>query len=829
MATPPRLPEGAGLSPSDALALLRSALDGTADGVLVVDLDGVIRYYNRRFAEIWGLPSEVLEAGDDRRALDEAVAHVRDPDAFRARVEEIYADPERTSFDTFEMADGRIIERSSRPQMRDGTIVGRVWSFRDVTEARRARAELEASEARYRSLFEESRQAIYVSTPEGRLLDINPAAMALFEIPPDRVGSINTSELYQDAEARQAFKEAMAREGGVTAYPVALRSLSGRTMECLLTSTARRDSDGNVVAYQGIVEDVTERLRAERALQESERKFRSLIEGASDTITIVDRDGVITYESPSLERVLGWRPEELIGRSVFDFVHEADRADALLAFGRVVDDGSEAIRAEVRFLHKDGAWRTLEAVARNLLDEPGVQGIIVNARDVTERKEAEDRLLFDAFHDKLTGLPNRALFMDRVGHLIQRGSRSDAAPFAVLFLDMDRFKVVNDSLGHMVGDQLLMAVARRLSRSLRPGDTVARLGGDEFTMLLDGATLEDARRVARRIEEDFSAPFQIGEHELFTTVSVGIAVGDPRYAHPEEMLRDADVAMYRAKEGGRARVEVFDESMRTEAVARLTLENELRRALSQGELVVHYQPIVRLDDGALRAFEALVRWAHPERGLLAPAAFLRIAEDTGLVLPLGTFVLESVCAQVSAWLEDPGRAVPVHVNVSADQLSRPDFVDAVAGALERSRIPSNLLSLELTESIMMQNAEATVRTLERLSELGVGLAIDDFGTGYSSLSYLHRFPTSSVKIDRSFVARMGPQDRQRGIVRTIIDLARDLSMGVVAEGIETEEQAAVLRDLQCEAGQGYLFARPQDAAAATAFLAAQEGPGRTEE
>jgi len=478
-------------------------------------------------------------------------------------------------------------------------------------------------------------------------------------------------------------------------------------------------------------------------------------------------------------------------------------------------------RLEVDFLHKDGSWRTLEAVARNLLEDSTVRGIVINARDITDRKKAEAQLLHDAFHDRLTQLPNRALFLDRLEHRLQRSRRGDASPFTVLFLDLDRFKVVNDSLGHPVGDQLLVELARRLRATLRPGDTVARFGGDEFTMLLEGADLAEARVVSDRIHAELRRPFQLGNHEVYTTVSIGVAGNHSPYRQAEEMLRDADLAMYRAKDRGRSRSELFDETLHLAALTRLQVESDLRRALDRHEFELFYQPIVSLADGTVVGFEALIRWWHPVRGLLLPASFLPIAEDTGLVIPMGSWVMAQVCRQQAVWAEalGPDVRVPVRVNVSAHQLNRDDFVAGVHGVLEQSGVPAPLVHLELTESAMMENAEVTVAKLSALKELGVGLAIDDFGTGYSSLSYLHRFPTDSVKIDRSFVSGLTrASTTDLGIIRTIVDLARDLGMAVVAEGIESQEQADILRDAGCPMGQGFLYARPLPAPQAAELL-----------
>ncbi|HEX9886604.1 MAG TPA: PAS domain S-box protein, partial [Longimicrobiales bacterium] len=716
-----------------SVSLLAATLDSTADGILVVDRDGRIVRANRRFAEIWDLPERVLTEGDDEAALAIAVERVRDAEAFLGRVKELYAHPDEESFDTIELVDGRILERYSRPQLLGEDVVGRVWSFRDVTSRARAEEALRASEERYRRLFEESREAIYLTTREGDFEAANRAALELLGYDEGDLRGLNASDLYEDPGQREEFKSAIEAQGTVKDYEVRLKRKDGTVRECLLSATIRREGQA-VLGYQGIIQDVTERSQAAEALRASERYYRAITEHAGDTVTILDPEGTIVYESPSVERVLGYPIEELVGQNVFDYVHPDDRPATQREFQTLVASPRDATSLELRFLHRDGSWRTLEAVGSNLLDEPAVGGIVVNARDITQRKEAEDQLLHDAFHDKLTGLPNRALLMDRTDQLLRRGRRSGQPAFSVLFLDLDRFKVVNDSLGHLVGDQLLASLAQRLQASLRPGDTVARFGVDEFAMLLDATTLDEAGTVARRIQADLETPFVLGEHELYTTVSVGIAASTPEHETAQDVLRDADVAMFRAKELGRARAVAFDRSMHDHAVATLHLENDLRRALEREEFVLHYQPIVDLNSHRLEGFEALIRWAHPVRGLLQPQDFLRSADDTGLIVPMGSWVLREVCRQIAEWGLglNAHRPIRIHVNVSAHQLSGAGLVDRVAAALEEAGIPGRLLHLELTESTMMQNAEAAVVTLKRLKELDVGLAIDDFGTGYSS-------------------------------------------------------------------------------------------------
>ncbi|HYY98953.1 MAG TPA: EAL domain-containing protein, partial [Pyrinomonadaceae bacterium] len=443
--------------------------------------------------------------------------------------------------------------------------------------------------------------------------------------------------------------------------------------------------------------------------------------------------------------------------------------------------------------------------------------LIFQIQDITDRKRAEEQLLHDAFHDALTGLPNRALFMDHVKMAIQRSRRSGDRLFAALFLDLDRFKIVNDSLGHMVGDQLLVGIAHRLEACLRPGDTVARLGGDEFTILLeDLSENEDAIDVARRVQEAVTQPFNIGGHEVFTTASIGIALSTTGYERAEDLLRDADTAMYRAKMQGKKRHVVFDKAMHDRAMELLQLETDLRRAIQRREFFLHYQPIVSLETGKVASFEALVRWRHPERGLVMPGEFITVAEETGLIIPLGQWVLGEACRQMREWQKHYkiDEDVTVSVNLSSRQFSQADLTEQVASVLRETGLPAHSLKLEITESMVMENIDTAIDMLTQLRNLGVGISIDDFGTGYSSLSYLHRFPIDTLKIDRSFVTQMTDNTENAEIVRTIVTLARSLGMNVIAEGVETAAQLTQLRDLGCDFGQGYLFSKAVGAPAA---------------
>jgi len=469
------------------------------------------------------------------------------------------------------------------------------------------------------------------------------------------------------------------------------------------------------------------------------------------------------------------------------------------------------MRHSLRDYHQQVAERTAALTATN---EQMLQ-------EIAARKRVEEKLQHDALHDVLTGLPNRALFMDRLSHTISIAKRRKDYIFAVLFLDIDRFKVINDSLGHIVGDDLLIAIGQRLSTCLRPGDTVARLGGDEFSILLEDISgLGNATFIAERIASALAAPFTVAGHEVFATGSVGIALSGAEYDHPEQILRDADTAMYQAKSSSHATYAVFEPGMHIHALERLHLETDLRRAVERREFVVFYQPIVSLASNRLSGYEALVRWQHPERGLLYPGDFIKMAEDTGIIVAIDRLVLLESCRQMQEWhRQSPlsGREF-ISVNLSNKQMVQPDLVEHVAETLRASGLDPGSLKLEITESVIIENPEQTVDMLTRLKALGVRLYIDDFGTGYSSLSYLHRLPIDGLKIDRSFIMRMGEQGENQEIVRTILLLARDMHIETVAEGVETASQLAQVKSLNCLYGQGYLFSKPVEGCRARACI-----------
>ncbi len=568
--------------------------------------------------------------------------------------------------------------------------------------------------------------------------------------------------------------------------------------------------------------EITEGERTEEALRVSEERFRGLFEEAPVAYHEIDCEGIVLRANRAECTLLGYEAEEILGKYTWDFIAPEEREPARQAFRRKIR-GEQPLEIVHRTdIRRDGAPLTVEIHQSLIRDAKGaVTGMRTARVDITERKRAEEQLVRNAFSDELTGLANRALLLDRLERALKRRIRHPDYLFAVLFLDLERFKLVNESLGHNIGDELLRAVARRLEKCLRSQwDTVARLGGDEFTMFLEDIRDEtDATRVAERVHKDLRAPFQVDGHEVFTTSSIGIALSSTGYTHPEEFLRDTDTAMYRAKALGRACYSMFDTAMHVRAVALLQLDHDLRRALERKEFRLHYQPIVLLETAKVIGLEALLRWEHPVRGFVSPAEFVPLAEETRLIIPIGRWALEEACHQMCAWQVRFGTAVPVNVNFSGKQLSQPDFVDQITQILQQFSLDGRSLKLEITESVIMENIESVIIMLQQLKALGIQSSMDDFGTGYSSLSYLHRLPIDVLKIDRSFVSGTRTGLEKPEVVRTIMTLARDLGIDVVAEGVETAEQLSQLRELGCKYGQGYLLSKPLDSEAAGKFIA----------
>ncbi len=572
----------------------------------------------------------------------------------------------------------------------------------------------------------------------------------------------------------------------------------------------------NACLYAAAQIELEERKRAETALKASEERFRAVFENALDAMFILDDVGSFVDVNPAACVLSGRSRQDLLKMNVLSLVPYG-RMDEVKKLGETFRQEGR-MQGEFQIVRGDGQIVDIEySSSANFL--PGYHLFVFS--DVTEQKNLSKQLSHQAFHDALTGLPNRALFMDRLQQAITRGTRSHAgAAAAVIFLDLDDFKVINDSLGHKAGDQLLVETGNRLRNCVRPGDSVARLGGDEFTVLLEDVQLNEASLAAERVAEQLIAPFCLEGCEVFVTASVGIAVSESCSDRPDDLLRNADLAMYEAKNKGKARYEIYDTGMNTRAWQRLQIAVDLRRALERNELTVYYQLVVDLTTGLVSEVEALVRWMHPQRGLVSPAEFIPIAEETGLILPIGQWVLEQACRQVKRWQElyPTHQPLTASVNLSLKQFRQPNLVREITRALEESGLGPGQLKLEITESAAMEDAEATIATLQALKALGIQIAIDDFGTGYSALSYLKRFPVDTLKLDGSFVKGLGRDAENTAIVRAILAFAQALNLTVTAEGIETSDQLAHLRALHCDCGQGYYFAQPVTAQAMDAVL-----------
>ena len=556
-------------------------------------------------------------------------------------------------------------------------------------------------------------------------------------------------------------------------------------------------------------------------LQSSEARLTTMIQNVSDVISVVSPvGGQFRYVSASARDVLGYDPSDLWGRSIFGLAHPGDASvlEPLLTDAGVV--GGRAARVEMRMRCRDGSWRHTEVSGADLAEDPTLGGIVLTIRDVTERKGLEEQLRHQAFHDSLTELPNRALFSDRLEHAIVRAGRH-GNELAVLFVDLDEFKSVNDSLGHQAGDELLAAMGRRFTDAVRDADTVARIGGDEFAVLAEDTGLDGVVALAERMLEALREPVTLESGETVVSASIGIAVTRGSDTPAAELMRNADIAMYRAKALGKARYQVFEASMHSRVVERVAMGAELRHAIERGELMVHYQPAVLLSTREVRGFEALLRWQRPERGMVSPLDFIGIAEQTGLIVAIGEWVLREACSQLVEWRassSDLDRIV-MSVNVSSVQLADDGFVQMVARVLEETRVPPDRLLLELTESALLEETTTVIGRLAALRALGVRIALDDFGTGYSSLGYLRELPVDCLKVDASFVHAIGADGSGAELAQAVIDLAHSLDLISVAEGVEESHQAEVLTSAGCKAAQGYHFAKPMPADDVPAFLA----------
>jgi len=716
------------------------------------------------------------------------------------------------------------LEINSSIVYKDGKPVAVQGIARDITERKRTDEALKRSEKEYRDLFENANDLIYTHDLRGNFTSLNRAGEKITGYSREEALEMNITDVVAPEfmpGAKQMIAEKLA-SGSSTSYELEIIAKSGKRVSLEL-STRLITVDGLPVGVQGIGRDITSRKEAEASLHQAVSLFASTFESTADGIVVLNRDRKIEAYNQKFIEMWQVDPDTAATKdgkklAIFAAQQTKEPEQYLAGLERLFRDPLAVSTEIIEF--KD--CRIYERYSQPQFLEGRPVGRVCCYRDVTEREQAEEKLRHHAMHDMLTDLPNRVAFMEHLTQAIDRKAANPVNHFAVLFLDLDRFKIINDSLGHVVGDKLLVAIAGRLLSSVRPGDIVARLGGDEFTVLLNkSGDVKEVARIAERLHSQIAAPFKIDNYEVFTTASIGVIIADDLPREADDFLRDADTAMYRAKEAGKARYEIFDRDMHAHNLNVLQLETDLRHAVERNEFEVYYQPIVDLGTGNVREFEALIRWRHPLHGLISPDTFIRVAEETGMIIPIGQWIIEKACSHTAEWQKTSDVLLSTSVNLSAKQLVHPHLCSQVKEVIENSGLDPRQLKLEVTESTVMDNSERSLSVLSELAGLGVALSTDDFGTGYSSLSYLHRFPFSRLKIDRSFIAKMDQDEKSAAIVKTILMLGENLGIEVVAEGIETAFQLASLRSLGCRLGQGYIFSEPVNANLAKELLSSR--------
>ncbi len=795
-------------------ALYRTIVETAHEGIAIFDADLVIRFANTRLGNILGYDAvELVGSSATRLLFAEDVAEVRQLAARRRQGVSEAAEIRLRHRDGATV--WTLIDSSPIP---DGT--GEVHSlvmFTDVTDRKATEVALREREARMRGYFEHTAVGVVRAALDGTMLEVNPAMCRIVGYPAEELVGRSFLDITHPDDRRPNEETIRRVITGVDRWAeVEKRYLhrDGHVVQVNITVSAVPGPDGAPVHLAAMIQDVTEKVAALDALRRSEETLRLLAESAQDLIFRyrLGPEPRFDYVSPALETVYGWCLEDFSpGSDPMRRLIGDTQAEAVIA--ALGSGHANVAPISVEIAHKDGRRIWSDARVSAIVDATGelvgLQGVV---RDVSERKAVEDQLAHQALHDALTGLPNRTLLADRIDQALVRLKREDGVA-AVLFLDLDGFKLVNDSLGHAVGDELLQGVGERLRSAARGTDSVARLGGDEFVVLCENLVdSAEAMTLAERLLEALAAPFDIAGHQLFVSASIGVATTPA--TDVDTILRDADAAMYQAKKSGRNRCTAFHPSLYEQTSRHLRLASELHGALERGELLVHYQPLLSLTSGEVTALEALLRWQHPTEGMLFPEEFIAVAEDTGLIVDIGAWVLAEACLQTARWARSH-RGLSISVNLSSQQIAD-ELIGHVETALSASGLPSCQLVLEVTESTVV--ADASVSVLARLRELGVRISVDDFGTGYSSLAQLQELPVDELKIDRAFVQRLAGTDADTAVVTSIIGLAHIIGLHAVAEGVETPAQAAAVRSLGCDSGQGYLWSRPVASKSVPALL-----------
>ncbi|MGK7961254.1 PAS domain S-box protein [Crocosphaera sp.] len=768
-------------------------ISNISDGLLVVNTQGNVRFINEAGIKLFG------------RSASQLMDHALGLPLGDEQPTEIF----------IQQPKGKLIIAQMR--VADITWHGEtafLVSLRDITENHEAQEALSKSEEKYRQIVETASEGIWIIDQENKTSFINQqmAEMLGYDIE-EMMGKSLFDFVAPEDNTKVHNKIQKRRQGIADTHDFKFRCRDGQELWTIVSTNPLFDHEGNYAGSLGMITDISQRKKMEQALSESEQRLEGILTSIQDVVWSFDANfSHLIYINPAAQITLDFSLEQLHKNPHLwlELIHRDDQE--LVHYHRQIVKEIGQTEYKYRIIRNDGQTRWLSSRIRCVYDEKGniirIDGI---DSDITEQKQAEIQLQYNATHDPLTNLPNRILFMDRLEHIMERQKRHSNFTFAVLFLDLDEFKIINDSLGHAIGDQLLQEIAKRLQDGLRNDDTLARLGGDEFTILLeDIKDIKDAIKIAKRIHSDLTKPFILEGQDIFINTSIGIALSGSGYEEPAEILRDADTAMYRAKANGKACYAIFDRKMHERAVSRLQLETDLRIGINKQELSLYYQPIISLKTGKLTGFEALIRWYHPKKNMISPGQFIPIAEETGLIIPIGEWTLRKACQQMKQWqTRFPDYShLKVAVNLSSKQLKYTNLIDTIDQILEGTQLDSKNLKLEITETLLMENLQAATEILLKIQEREIEICLDDFGTGYSSLSYLHRFPVNTLKIDRSFVMRMEPNNENAEIVRAIVHLAHILGLDIIAEGVETALQLAQLRWLDCEQGQGYFFAKP---------------------
>jgi diguanylate cyclase (GGDEF)-like protein/PAS domain S-box-containing protein len=809
----------------------RNLVEAIPDIVLVSDFDGRLLYTTPSLERHTGLTFPDLQSSDEEKAV-----YLPDQNDNMQQAIQEFIQGDRPYSD---MIENCLLGKDNHPHWYS-SILSRVQFLgqpalqvisRDITEKKLAEEALYRSQERLRALLDATTDVTFLMAPDGTFLAVNEAAAQTYGMSSsDLVGKSGFDSIPEEiAKKRWILFSQVVRSG----RPIRFEDY-GMTGWADNSMFPVFSTDGKVEAVAVFSRDITEQKLAEEALRESEERYALAARGANDGLWDLNLRTEQIYLSPRWKSMLGFYEEES-REQVRDWlyqVHPDDREQVISRMEAHLKGSKPHFECEFRLLHQDGSFRWVLTRGLAVRDEHGkAYRAAGSMTDITENKRIEAQLLHDAFHDALTGLPNRALMADRLEQAIRRQKRYHDFGYALLYLDLDRFKDINDSHGHPAGDRLLIAAAQRMQTCMRAADTLARLGGDEFVILqTEVHDPSDAISLAERLQEELSHPFSLeGGDFAHTSASIGIVLGEENHLRAEDILRDADIAMYEAKAQGKARFQVFDSSMRNQVLARVRLESELRQAIKQRELEVYYHPIIALETGRFTGFEALVRWRHPVRGIISPAEFIPLAEDSLLVIPLDLLVMGEACRQVKEWQEQTGNSIKISVNLSGRHFPQTDLVDTVQKILEKTGLSPSDLVVEITESAVMENFELATITLKGLQELGVRVEFDDFGKGQSSLTYLMELPVNTLKLDSSFIHQIASDNRTAEIVRTVVRLGHNIGLDVVAEGVETEEQLSGLRAMGCDFAQGYLFSRPLDRFAAAIWMQEQWAEQEKEE